>query len=163
MKRETLKGGYIMLHLIGKCSRIYLGKLFVIMFFFLSISGLVNAEEDLIGADEYRISCMSCHGVGAKGDGPMAQYLTIKPTDLTQLAKNNGGQYPGIKAGSYPFQRVFQIIDGRTVVAGHGDRPMPVWGNRYQVKDLGPAGTHEREIRARILELVYYIQSIQSE
>ena len=88
---------------------------------------------------------------------------TKKPTDLTAVAKNNGGQYPGIKAGTYPFLRIFQIIDGRTVVSGHGDRAMPVWGNRYQVTDLGPAGTHEREVRARIIELVYYIQAIQQD
>lgn len=135
----------------------------VLLLGFALFAGISNveAEEDLIGADEYRISCMSCHGVGGKGDGAMAKFLTIKPTDLTSLAKNNGGQYPGIKAGTYPFLRIFQIIDGRTVVSGHGERPMPVWGNRYQIRDLGPAGTHEREVRARILELVYYIQSIQ--
>ena len=123
----------------------------------------VAAEEELIGSEEYRVSCLSCHGVGGKGDGSMAKFLTITPTDLTKLSANNGGQYPGIKAGTYPFLRVFQIIDGRTVVSGHGDRPMPVWGDRYLIRDQGPKGTHEREIRARILELVYYIQSIQEE
>ena len=125
--------------------------------------GGATAEEGIIGSDEYRISCISCHGVGGKGDGTMAKFLTIKPTNLTTLAKNNGGQYPGIKAGTYPFLRIFQIVDGRTVVSGHGDRPMPVWGNRYLIQDQGPPGTHEREVRARILELVYYIQSIQAE
>jgi len=132
--------------------------LFVVLF--MGVSDAV-AEEELIGADEYRISCMSCHGVGGKGGGPMAKFLTIKPTNLTTLAKNNGGQYPGITAGTYPFLRIFQIIDGRTVVSGHGDRSMPVWGNRLQIIDHGPPGVQERVIRARILELVYYIQSIQ--
>jgi mono/diheme cytochrome c family protein len=135
----------------------------VVLLVLVSASTAAFGEEELIGSDEYRISCLSCHGVGGKGDGPMAKYLTIKPTDLTQLSKNNGGQYPDIKAGSYPFLRVFQIIDGRTEVAGHGDRPMPVWGSRFQIIDQGPPGTHEREIRARILELVYYIQSIQED
>jgi mono/diheme cytochrome c family protein len=27
-------------------------------------SSAAHAEDDTIGADEYRISCMSCHGVG---------------------------------------------------------------------------------------------------
>ena len=31
------------------------------------------AEEDLVGASEYRTSCLSCHGVGGKGNGPMAK------------------------------------------------------------------------------------------
>jgi mono/diheme cytochrome c family protein len=110
-------------------------------------SNTVIAEEELIGSDEFRQSCASCHGVGGQGDGHLAQYLTVKPTDLTKLAKNNDGVYP--------FLRVFQVIDGRTLVAGHGDRAMPVWGDRYKLKDA------EAYTRARILELVYYIQNIQ--
>ena len=58
---------------------------------------------------------------------------------------------------------VFQVIDGRALVSGHGARDMPVWGNRYQ-EDIGntygPYGG-EQAVRARVLELVYYIQSIQ--
>ena len=131
----------------------------------LSVTGSALAEEETIGAEEYRISCLSCHGAGGRGDGPMAKFLTIKPTDLTQLANNNGGQYPGLKAGRYPFARVFQIIDGRTVVSGHGDRAMPVWGSRYLIEESGKygpyLGAHEQVVRGRILELVYYIQSIQ--
>jgi mono/diheme cytochrome c family protein len=127
----------------------------------------VAAEEETIGSDEYRVSCLSCHGVGGRGDGPLAQYLTVKPTDLTTLAQNNGGQYPNLKAGAYPFLRVYQVIDGRADVALHGDRAMPVWGSRYlmeqpMVVQEGPyAGAYEKVVRGRILELVYYIQSIQ--
>ena len=124
-----------------------------------------HAEEETIGSDEYRTSCLSCHGVGGRGDGPLAQYLTVKPTDLTALAKNNGGQYPNIKAGAYPFLRVYQIIDGRAAIEVHGDRAMPVWGNRYlaeQPAGVTPfGGEYEKVVRGRILELVYYIQSIQ--
>ena len=105
------------------------------------------AEEELIGSDEFRISCASCHGVGGRGDGHLAQFLTVKPTDLTALARNNDGVYP--------FLRVFQIIDGRTQVAGHGERAMPVWGDRYKLENA------EAYTRARILELVYYIQNLQ--
>lgn len=128
-------------------------------------SGSAVAEEELIGANEYRTSCLSCHGVGGRGDGPMARFLTIKPTDLTQLANNNGGQYPDLKAGRFPFARVFQIVDGRTVVSGHGERSMPVWGSRYLAEESGKYGPYlgenEHVVRGRILELVYYIQSIQ--
>jgi len=116
-----------------------------------------NAEEELIGSNEYRVSCASCHGIGAKGDGKMAQFLTVKPTDLTMLAKSTGD-------GVYPFLKVFQIIDGRSDVSGHGDRAMPVWGDRYKleaVKQYGSFGG-ETAARARVLELVYYLQSIQA-
>lgn len=126
-------------------------------------SQAVVAEDHMIGAKEFRTSCASCHGVDGKGHGPMASILMTKPADLTVIAKNNAGQYPNTKAGEYPFYKVFQIIDGRTQVSGHGDRTMPVWGSRYSVEEglkHGPMGG-EQYIRARILELVYYIQSIQ--
>jgi len=123
------------------------------------------AEEETIGSDEYRTSCLSCHGAGGRGDGPMAKFLTPKPADLTSLAKNNGGQYPDIKAGAFPFQHVYQVIDGRSMVAPHGDRAMPVWGNRYLMEQPNSLsnypGEYEKVVRGRILELVYYIQSIQ--
>lgn len=129
------------------------------------VSSAAYAEDDTIGADEYRISCMSCHGVGGRGNGPLAKFLTVKPTDLTSLSKNNGGQYPNLKAGQYPFLRVYQVIDGRAAVELHGERAMPVWGNRYLADQPGGVssygGDYEKMVRGRILELVYYIQSIQ--
>lgn len=133
----------------------------------LLAAGTVAAEDETIGADEYRTACLSCHGVGGRGDGPLARFLTVTPTDLTALARNNGGQYPDIKAGGFPFLHVFQVIDGRAEVAAHGERAMPVWGDRYRLEQplaltTGPyAGVYEKVIRGRILELVYYIQSIQ--
>lgn len=139
----------------------------IVAAFALLFATSVAAEEETIGSDEYRVSCLSCHGVGGRGDGPLAQYLTVEPTDLTTLARNNGGQYPNLKAGAYPFLRVYQVIDGRADVALHGDRAMPVWGSRYLMEQPiavqeGPyAGAYEKVVRGRILELVYYIQSIQ--
>lgn len=139
----------------------------LVALFVLFAATTAAAEEETIGSDEYRISCLSCHGVGGRGDGPLAKFLTVKPTDLTALARNNGGQYPNLKAGAFPFLRVYQVIDGRAAVELHGDRAMPVWGNRYLMDqpmavEIGPyAGAYEKVIRGRILELVYYIQSIQ--
>ena len=121
------------------------------------LCGIAQAEEETIGSDEYRISCINCHGVGGRGDGPLAKFLTVKPTDLTSLAKNNGGEYPYLK--------VFLMIDGREDVAAHGDRSMPVGGNWYR-KDAetayGPFGGEE-VVHGRLLELVYYIHSLQQD
>jgi hypothetical protein len=94
-------------------------------------------------------------------DGKGAGFLTrlfrgVDPGDLTQLAKNNEGEFP--------FDRIFQIIDGRYEVAAHGEREMPVWGDRYMgqsMSEYGPDELNELRIRSRVLELVYYIQSIQ--
>lgn len=65
--------------------------------------------------------------------------------------------------GEFPFLRVFQVIDGRTQVSAHGDRKIPVWGDRYEFELGGKYGPYGEEpiVRARVLALVYYIQSIQ--
>jgi mono/diheme cytochrome c family protein len=115
-----------------------------------SAQGAMAAAED-----EYMNSCAVCHGESGRGDGNLVNFLNVKPTDLTKLTANNHG--------TYPFLEVFQIIDGRSQVSGHGTRDMPIWGRRYQ-EDMGQAyGPYGGEIavRARVLELVYYIQSIQ--
>ena len=108
-------------------------------------------------ADEFRNSCASCHGVDGKGAGFLIRlFRGVDPGDLTQLAKNNEGEFP--------FDQVFQVIDGRAEVAAHGERKMPVWGDRYMgqsMSEYGPDKINELRVRARVLELVYYIQSIQ--
>ena len=106
------------------------------------------------GAVEFFNSCSACHGTDARGSGPIANSLKVKPADLTQLAKQN--------QGAFPFLKVVQTIDGRSAGA-HGSREMPVWGDRYQEQvglKYGPYGG-ETVVRARILELVYYLQSVQ--
>ncbi len=119
------------------------------------IPSTASAQVKFAVPYEYQASCQSCHGVSATGDGAMATELKKKPSDLTTLAKRNGG--------NFPFLKVFHTIDGRQEIPAHGTSDMPVWGARYK-KDIGekygPYGG-EAAIRARILELVYYIQSIQ--
>ncbi|EKV32947.1 hypothetical protein C882_0030 [Caenispirillum salinarum AK4] len=116
------------------------------------------AEEDIIGAEEYRLSCAPCHGAGGRGDGPVAQYLNTEPGDLTGLAEANGGQFP--------IYDVIRMIDGRMMMEAHGDRAMPIWGDRYDAEI--PAGAHPQEavfrdqlVHGRILQLVNYLQAIQ--
>jgi mono/diheme cytochrome c family protein len=109
------------------------------------------------GAAEFANSCASCHGADAKGAGFLTRvFKGIDPGDLTQLAANNDGQFP--------VDRVFAVIDGRAEVAAHGDREMPVWGDRYwetAMSDYGPDELNELRARNRVLEMVFYIQSIQ--
>ena len=114
-------------------------------------------EPFLPSADEFRNSCASCHG----GDGRGAGFLTrifrgVDPGDLTQLSKNN--------EGIFPLENVFEVIDGRKEVAAHGERKMPVWGDRYMDQAAtrhGPGPMTDIVVRNRILELVHYVQSIQ--
>lgn len=121
-----------------------------------------QAQDKPIGLDEYTTSCAVCHGGDGSGHGEFARVLTVAPADLTALARNNGG--------AFPLEQVYQTIDGRRMVAGHGTRDMPIWGARYLVRaqaELAPAdpsyGHYDAElaVRARILSLIYYVQSLQ--
>jgi len=107
---------------------------------------------------EFLNSCASCHGEDGKGAGFLTRlYRGVDPGDLTQLAINNGGVFP--------MERVLSVIDGRSDIEAHGDRKMPVWGDRYMDSALslyGPDDRNDLRVRNRILELAYFLQSIQA-
>ena len=109
-----------------------------------------------LGKTDYMTYCAACHGVSGKGDGSIAEFLTISAADLTQMAKLN--------AGIYPRERVIEVIDGRREVKVHGPRDMPVWGDwfRQEARAEGKGGKASEEIvRERINMLADYIGSIQ--
>jgi mono/diheme cytochrome c family protein len=123
----------------------------------LAAGAVAQEEEDddfHLGVIEYDISCFSCHGIDGRGDGPDAAQLAKKPADLTGVARANGGVFPA--------ERLALVIDGRAIVAAHGAREMPVWGERYRVPVPDADGNVEEEARARIAALVRYIESLQS-
>ena len=112
-------------------------------------------EEDFMGLTEYEIACMPCHGVDAKGNGPQAKSLRTPPADLTRIAAKNGGVFPD--------REIYDIIDGRGVIDGHGTREMPVWGSRYRATTEANEGKEdaEKRVRALIDALVGYLATIQ--
>ena len=121
---------------------------------------LAHAAEKSVGQREYESKCIMCHGVNGKGDGWFSDYLTRRPPSLTQLQKNN--------RGVFPFDRVYQVIDGRKEVQVHGPRDMPVWGSAYRAESgkpydssLGQYFADDGMIRARILALIEYISRLQ--
>jgi len=114
-----------------------------------------SAQNTPTGAEEFHNSCAVCHGEDGRGDGPLAKVLTVKPADLTQIAKRNDGVFP--------IERVSETIDGRRQVGAHGTREMPVWGSRYELevaRRYGPYGS-EAAVKTRVHVLVRYLQSIQ--
>jgi mono/diheme cytochrome c family protein len=114
---------------------------------------------------EYRSSCASCHGTNGKGNGPVSAELKMQPPDLTVLAKKNNGVFP--------FNSVYETIDGRKAVIAHGTREMPIWGDRYApepTKTLIPRSSEnilslfydpEAIVRMRILAVIDYLNRIQ--
>jgi universal stress protein A len=102
------------------------------------------------GAEVFRTYCASCHGTTARGDGPLANAMSRKPANLTEIAKRNGGQFPP--------DLVFRTIDGRQPVRGHGGPDMPVWGDAFaRSREAGDAD----RVKAVINSLVVYLESIQ--
>jgi mono/diheme cytochrome c family protein len=108
------------------------------------------------GRVTYRVYCINCHGAKATGDGTLAELLTVKPTDLTVLSKDN--------KGTFPADRVMRSIDGREEIRGHGMKEMPVWGDVFQTTGVEPSGEDESaedRSKRKIRELVLYLDSIQ--
>ncbi len=110
------------------------------------------AEVKLIGSiqgkDLFKSYCASCHGLDAKGHGPMAASLKIPPSDLRRISIRNHDVFP--------IMRVEKIIAGEQLPAGHGSSEMPVWGPIFSRVttdvDLG---------RVRIDNLARYLRDIQ--
>jgi mono/diheme cytochrome c family protein len=97
------------------------------------------------GAKMFKTYCASCHGLSAKGDGPAAVALKNKPSDLTLLARNNGGSLSG-----KDFE---DKLAGSGMSPAHGNSEMPVWGSIF--RDL-PGND-----KLRVFNLREYIQSLQ--
>lgn len=133
---------------------IYLGVLLI------GLPAAALAAENLdVGKIEYEGACAVCHGLKGKGDGYLRSQLVNKVPDLTVLAKNNNGVFP--------FDRVYQIIDGRQEVKSHGPRDMPVWGRSFNLQssvyfENYPPQDAESAARSRILALTEYLYRLQA-
>jgi mono/diheme cytochrome c family protein len=101
------------------------------------------------GKTVYLRYCVSCHGQGARGDGPLAKDLRVSVPDLTTLAARNAGQYPA--------QRIQKIIESGEPLHGHGTSDMPAWGDAFK-KTGGIEGASPAEA---IRNLTEYIRALQ--
>ena len=101
------------------------------------------------GQEMYRSYCASCHGLDGKGNGPARPALMTAPTDLTQLARRNGGRYPEMQ--------VFNTIAGDGHIPAHGSKDMPVWGPLFSRLSESDAP----KVKLRLRNLTKYIESLQ--
>ncbi len=126
----------------------------------IATPALASAAED-IGKLEYENNCAACHGVTGKGDGPLAGMIDTSVPDLTSLQKTN--------AGVFPYETIYEMIDGRSEVKAHGTRDMPIWGNEYNEKAVEYYGDYFRNyssegfVRGRILALIGYVYTQQEQ
>jgi mono/diheme cytochrome c family protein len=106
------------------------------------------------GKDLFRQHCSSCHGLDAKGLGPMYEPNSadksrrVPPADLTVMSQQNGGKFPE--------DRVRDAIYNKKLVPGHGTPDMPAWGNVFYNQKSNP-----KRLEARVRDLTAYIESLQ--
>ena len=121
------------------------------------VTTAVAADKLDLGKHEYDSNCVACHGNNLKG-GAYVDFLKVTPPDLTLLSKKNGG--------TFPLERVYNVIDGRQEVKAHGPRDMPIWGRDYQIKagEFYAESYYDPEafIRGRILALIDYLNRMQA-
>ncbi len=119
----------------------------------LAATAVPTVAQDA-GKNEYMVACAICHGESGKGQGPFAELLNIETPGLTGLAAANDGVFP--------YLEIFQIVDGRTGVRGHGG-PMPIWGERFSATAQEEFGYFGAEVvtRGRIALLLDYLITLQ--
>jgi mono/diheme cytochrome c family protein len=104
------------------------------------------------GEDLFLHYCAVCHGKDARGGGPAASALKKAPADLTQITRRNNGKFPEL--------RVQNVINGEDVLAAHGSRDMPTWGEA--LRSLQATGQTGGTSELRIYALIKYLESIQA-
>ena len=106
-----------------------------------------QATPEVSGAKLFQTYCAVCHGTNGKGNGPAALALKTPPPDLTLLAKNNGGNFPGKRV-------VLELTD--PTQAPHGNKDMPIWGDVFRSMGSSAIAT------MRETNLTNYLKSIQA-
>ncbi|MDU8942140.1 c-type cytochrome [Ovoidimarina sediminis] len=120
----------------------------------MPVNGLAQEPGD--GDVLFQEHCAVCHGRDARGDGPMAQVLTLVPPDLTGLSARAGG--------TFPAAAIVRWIDGRDTIPSHGG-PMPLFGRLLQGESAvidGADGSPVFTTRA-IYDIVAWLEEIQEE
>jgi mono/diheme cytochrome c family protein len=100
------------------------------------------------GPEMFKAYCAACHGPNAKGNGPAAAALKKAPSDLTVLAKNNGGKFPE--------ERFRELVERNAQVIEHGTLDMPLWGPVFRSLRGGEDGA-----KLRVFNLMKYVETLQ--
>ncbi len=113
----------------------------------------VLAQDVEAGAALYDHHCAVCHGLEARGNGPLAPALVLQPPSLRDLTQ---------RYDAFPIRRVVMRIDGTEPLVSHGS-PMPVYGPFFEGDDAAlKTETGQPIMTSRaIVDLVAYLREIQ--
>lgn len=128
---------------------LFLGTL---LFLILSCQNNKNMEgQPLASGEELYVSyCMICHG--ETGNGSMSELLTVQPPDLTKISARRNG--------AFPTEEIYNIIDGRQTLKGHGTRDMPIWGLTFKNSERLK---NEKQVKKNIDSIVEYLKTMQAD
>jgi mono/diheme cytochrome c family protein len=104
--------------------------------------------DSVEGVDLYNAYCAVCHGKDAKGTGPAASVLKVRPPDLTTISARNKGQFPAAVIRE-------TILGTERMVPAHGSPDMPMWGPVFRAMSDNDGRT------LRVTNLVKYIEGLQ--
>jgi len=93
--------------------------------------------------------CAPCHGVDAKGHGPVAPVLKNQPADLTLLSSKNNGKFPDT--------HIVTVLQNGADMPAHGSAQMPVWGPIFGKMNV----SNPQEKQLRISNLSRYLETLQ--
>lgn len=123
----------------------------------LALAGLIAAcapdTKAATARSDYKELCAECHGPSGRGNGPLAEGMDPKPTDITQVAAMNGG--------TFPKNRVMSHIYGFT--PGRSESSMPQFGDlmdgRKVMYDAGDG--IKTPTPWRLVALMEYVEGLQ--
>jgi mono/diheme cytochrome c family protein len=110
----------------------------------------VKQTSAVSGESMYVNYCAACHGANGKGAGPALHALSTRPTDLTTLARNNGGKFP--------TNQVVVVLRYGLTRPAQGSLDMPAWGPILASMNQANQATEEQQ---RISNLTRFLNTMQ--
>jgi hypothetical protein len=106
------------------------------------------------GKQGYRLFCAGCHGHDGTGNPELAEALGKPLSDLTTIAKRNGG--------SFPREVVADAITGRGA-KGHRELALRPWDEMFadEFERIAEEVVANEMVARRIDHLLAYLESIQ--
>ncbi len=106
------------------------------------------------GRETFRRLCAECHGDPTDpGDREAAATAAgVTPPDLTRIAER--------RAGVFDRDEIAEWIEGTRSPAAHGNRTMPIWGERLS-EDFARYGNTAELVGSTIDPVVVYLESLQ--
>lgn len=108
-----------------------------------------RTTASISGKALYAEYCAVCHGVDGKGNGPAADALKQRPSDLTGISLRNNGKFPE--------DQFLKTINGEAKLVAHGTQDMPIWGGVFR-----NMSSNLNVSQDRIYGLMNYIEQMQA-